>query len=69
MKPMQDAPRNGTSFVVLTPAAAHEAEWDAQFQNFWSITAERALSEDECVGWMSALEWKAFVIGEKTPAR
>ena len=66
MRPMEDAPRNGVSTVILTPAAAHKAEWDTQFSNFWSITAQEALATDECLGWMSALEWRAFVL-QKTP--
>jgi hypothetical protein len=62
LKPMSEAPRDGKPIVILTPVAAHRAEWDGPFNNFWSSTASRAMSGEEALGWMSTDEWKAFVL-------
>jgi hypothetical protein len=63
LKPMSDAPRDDkTPIVILTPVAAHRAEWDSAFDNFWSTTAQRSMTEEESLGWMSTNEWKAFVL-------
>lgn len=62
MHPMTTAPRDG-EIMIMTAFAAHRAHWDddPRFQNFWSMTSERALDEGECLGWMSGGEWAAFV--------
>ena len=62
MRPMETAPRNGTSIVIITAVAAHRADWDSAFHNFWSSTAQRALGEEEPLGWMSTADWKAFAL-------
>lgn len=64
MKPMKTAPRDEKPFVILTAAAAHNAEWDRAFKNFWSLTAGRAIGDEEALGWMSIREWKEFVLSK-----
>ncbi len=64
MRPMKTAPHNGTGVVIITPVAAHKAEWDGAFSNFWSDTAQRALADDECLGWMTTTEWMAFALSQ-----
>ena len=68
MRSMDTAPRDGKSFVIITAIAAHRAEWDAPFSNFWSVTAQRALAAEEGIGWMSTQEWKAFALSETEKA-
>lgn len=67
-RPMKKAPKSGESFVVATISCAHNAEYDHDYQNFWSITAERALNPEECIGWMSKTEWHAIVTGRSLTA-
>jgi hypothetical protein len=62
IKRMKTAPIDKT-IVIVTRAAAHQAAWDndPRFENFWSETANRALTKKETLGWMTQSEWREFV--------
>jgi hypothetical protein len=62
IRPMATAPKN-KAIVIVTQSGAHKARWDPdpRFLNFWSATAERALTKTEAVGWMHRSEWRGFV--------
>ena len=53
---MTTAPHDD-EIIVITGHDAHVAEWDVDFSNFWSTTADRALTQNECVGWLKKSDW------------
>ena len=53
---MTSAPHD-SEIIIVTACEALVAEWDVDFSNFWSKTAERALTQNECLGWLKKSDW------------
>lgn len=68
LMPMEHAPKEG-EIVIFTAGAAHRAEWDAAFSNFWSLTADRAMTEDECLCWLPVQEWRRLAMNAEVASK
>ncbi len=66
IRSMKSAPKD-KAIIIFTSKDAHQAKWDddPRFMNFWSDTANRALSKSEALGWLHKLDWRLLVRSEQ----